>query len=143
MAESLNLRCKAYILTVHKGHSPDYPFFFKRDGSKYTVNNIEKHFREMLWFAGIPYRGQKNGPRVHDIRHTFICHRLNTWAHEKADLMTLLPILSKYVGHTGVPSTQWYLKLTAEAFPDVLEAMEQLTGQVFPTIGGVDYEKNW
>lgn len=57
--------------------------------------------------------------------------------------MTLLPILSKYVGHTGVPSTQWYLKLTAEAFPDVLEAMEQLTGQVFPTIGGVDYEKNW
>lgn len=84
--------------------------------------------------------GKKNGPRVHDIRHTFICHRLNTWACEKADLMTLLPILSKYVGHTGVPSTQWYLKLTAEAFPDVLEAMEQLTGQVFPVVGGVDYE---
>lgn len=140
MAESLNLRCKAYISAVHKGHSPDYPFFFKRDGSKYTVGNIEKHFREMLWFAGIPYRGQKNGPRVHDIRHTFICHRLNTWAREKADLMILLPILSKYVGHTGVPSTQWYLKLTAEAFPDVLEAMEQLTGQVFPVVGGVDYE---
>ena len=140
MAESLNLRCKAYILTAHKGHSPDYPFFFKRDGSKYTVNNIEKHFREMLWFAGIPYRGQKNGPRIHDIRHTFICHRLNTWAHEKADLMTLLPIHSKYVGHTGVPSTKWYLKLTAEALTEVHEAMEKLTGQVFPTIGGVDYE---
>lgn len=62
--------------------------------------------------------------RMHCFRHPFICHRLNTWAHEKADLMTLLPILSKYVGHTGVPSTQWYFKLTAEAFPDVLEAME-------------------
>lgn len=142
MAESLNQRCKTYILTAHKGHCPDYPFFFKRDGSKYTVSNIEKHFREMLWFAGIPYRGQKYGPRVHDVRHTFICHRLNAWAHEKADLMTLLPVLSKYVGHTGVPSTQWYLKLTAEAFPDVLEAMEQLTGQVFPTVGGVEYEQD-
>lgn len=140
MAESLNSRCKAYISAVHAGHDPDHPFFFKRDGSKYTVDNIEKHFRDILWFAGIPYLGRKNGPRLHDIRHTFICHRLNAWAHEKADLMTLLPILSKYVGHTGVPSTQWYLKLTAEAFPDVLEAMEQLTGQVFPVVGGIDYE---
>lgn len=140
MSESLNRRCKEYILAVHENHNPDHPFFFKRDGSQYTIHNIEKHFREMLWFAGIPYRGQKNGPRVHDIRHTFICHRLNTWAKEKVDLMTLLPILSKYVGHTSVPSTQWYLKLTAEAFPDVLEVMEQLTGQVFPVVGGVDYE---
>lgn len=141
MAETLNLRCKNYIETVHQDHAPDHPFFFKKDGSKYTVSGIEKHFREMLWFAGIPYRGQKNGPRVHDIRHTFICHRLNAWAQEKADLMTLIPILSKYVGHTGAPSTQWYLKLTAEAFPDVMEAMEQLTGTVFPTIGGLDYEQ--
>ena len=55
--------------------------------------------------------------------------------------MTFIPILSKYVGHTGAPSTQWYLKLTAEAFPDVMEAMEQLTGTVFPTIGGLVYEQ--
>ncbi len=140
MSESLNLRCKTYIEAVHKEHDPEFPFFFKKDGSGYTVSNIEKHFREMLWFAGIPYRGQKIGPRVHDVRHTFICHRLNIWAHEKRDLMTMLPILSHYVGHACMSSTQWYLKLTAEAFPDVLEAMEQLTGRIFPTVGGVSYE---
>lgn len=140
MAATLNQRCKDFILTAHNGHASNHPFFFKRDGSPYTVSNIEKHFREVLWFAGIPYRGQKHGPRVHDIRHTFVCHRLNTWAKEKADLMVLLPVLSKYIGHTGVPSTQWYLKLTAEAFPDVLEAMEELTGQVFPEVGGIEYE---
>ena len=53
----------------------------------------------------------------------------------------MLPILSKYVGHTGVASTQYYLKLTAEAFPDVLDKMNELTGLVFPEVGGELYEE--
>lgn len=50
--------------------------------------------------------------------------------------MVMLPILSKYLGHTGVLSTQWYLRLTAEAYPEVTEKMNSLTGCVFPEIGG-------
>lgn len=53
----------------------------------------------------------------------------------------MLPILSKYVGHTGLASTEYYLKLTAEAFPDVLDKVESLTGQVFPEVGGIIYEE--
>lgn len=53
----------------------------------------------------------------------------------------MLPILSKYIGHTGIASTQYYLKLTAEVFPDVLKQMEELTGYVFPEIGGILYEE--
>ena len=62
-------------------------------------------------------------------------------AKEGVDLTAMLPILSKYVGHTGIASTQYYLKLTAEAFPDVLEQMDELTGHVFPEVGGVVYEE--
>lgn len=40
-----------------------------------------------------------------------------------------------------IASTQYYLKLTAEAFPDVLEQMDELTGHVFPEVGGVVYEE--
>ena len=50
--------------------------------------------------------------------------------------MIMLPILSKYLGRKGVLSTQWYLRLTAEAFPDVTEKMNLLTASVFPEIGG-------
>lgn len=53
----------------------------------------------------------------------------------------MLPVLSKYVGHTGIASTEYYLKLTAEAFPDVLERMDKLTGYVFPEVGGTLYEE--
>lgn len=141
MANSLFIKCQAYAYKVHVKHDKDFPFFFKKDGTCYCVSNIERHFREQLWLAGIPYLGKELGPRVHDLRHTFICHRLNQWAEENADLTTMLPILSKYVGHTGIASTQYYLKLTAEAFPHVLKQMEELTGHVFPEIGGILYEE--
>lgn len=141
MADSLFIRCRSYANQVHSKHDSSFPFFSKKDGSSYCVSNIEKDFREQLWLAGIPYLGKELGPRVHDLRHTFICHRLNQWAEEGADLTTMLPILSKYVGHTGIASTQYYLKLTAEVFPDVLKQMEELTGYVFPEIGGILYEE--
>ena len=137
MAATLAARCRTYTESVHNDHEEDFPFFFKKDGTGYCVSNIERHFREQLWLAGIPYLGKELGPRVHDLRHTFICHRLNQWAKEGVDLTAMLPILSKYVGHTGIASTQYYLKLTAEAFPDVLEQMDELTGHVFPEVGGV------
>ena len=140
MADSLFTRCRAYANEIHVNHDPNFPFFFKKDGSGYCVSNIEKHFREQLWLAGIPYLGKELGPRVHDLRHTFICHRLNQWAKDDVDLTAMLPILSKYVGHTGIASTQYYLKLTAEAFPDVLDRMDELTGYVFPEVGGDLYE---
>lgn len=141
MAATLAARCRTYTESFHSDHEEDFPFFFKKDGTGYCVSNIERHFREQLWLAGIPYLGKELGPRVHDLRHTFICHRLNQWAKEGVDLTAMLPILSKYVGHTGIASTQYYLKLTAEAFPDVLEQMDELTGHVFPEVGGVVYEE--
>lgn len=136
MSPSLTARCAAFISETHTGHLPYSPFFFKKDGSYYTVSNIEKHFRDLLWITGIPYRGQKIGPRLHDIRHTFVCHRLNQWAMEGADLMALLPVLSKYIGHANMATTQWYLRLTAEAYPDVTAKVDALTGHVFPEVGG-------
>lgn len=140
MADSLAEKCRIYAKTVHTDHAKDIPFFFKKDKTSYSVSNVEKHFREQLWLAGIPYHGKELGPRVHDLRHTFICHRLNQWAEEDVDLTAMLPVLSKYVGHTGIASTQYYLKLTSEAFPDVQKRMDELTGYVFPEVGGELYE---
>ncbi len=141
MSSTLTARCQEYYDLCLKDKTKTYPFLAKKDGTFYSVSNIEVHFREQLWLAGIPYHGREIGPRVHDLRHTFICHRLNEWASEGTDLMVMLPILSKYVGHSGVASTQYYLKLTAEAFPDVLNKMEGLTGYVFPEVGGDLHEE--
>jgi integrase len=138
MSGSLARRCSVYMDETHEGHDGTHMFFYGRDGKPYCVSNMEKHFRSLLWDIGIPYCGKNLGPRLHDIRHTFVCHRLNDWARESVDLMAGLPVLSKYLGHENVAGTQWYLKLTAEAYPDITEKMNALTGHVLPEVGG-DY----
>jgi integrase len=136
MDATLAEHCKRYIDAVHAGHEPKHLLVFSRDGKSYGVSNIEKHFRALLWEIDIPYCGKDLGPRVHDLRHTFICHRLKEWAEDGTDLMNALPILSKYVGHENISGTEWYLKLTVEAFPAITGAMNELTGYVFPQVGG-------
>jgi len=136
MCESLTQHCSAFVNNLHGNHSKETPLFSSRDDRVYCVSNIEKHFRELLWNIDIPYCGKTLGPRLHDIRHTFVCHRLRQWVHDEVDLMTMLPVLSKYLGHENVAGTQWYLKLTAEAYPDITAKMEAFTGYVFPEAGG-------
>ena len=136
MSESLTRYCSAFIKEVHYKHDKNHMFFCSRDGKPYCVSNIAKHFNSLLWDIGIPYCGRELGPRLHDIRHSFVCHRLNNWVRAGVDLMAMLPVLSKYLGHENVGGTQWYLKLTAEAYPDITEKMNEISGYVFPEVGG-------
>jgi len=138
MSESLARYCSDFIAETHNRHDKRHMLFYSRDGKPYCVSNIEKHFHSLLWAVGIPYCGRELGPRLHDIRHTFVCHRLNDWVKSGVDLMVGLPVLSKYLGHENVGGTQWYLKLTAEAYPNITEKMNALAGYVFPEVGG-DY----
>ncbi len=80
---------------------------------------------------GIPYLGVNAGPRVHDIRHTFMCHNIRKWAEEGIPIYSKLPVLSKYVGHTSVSATQWYLRLTAENYPHIREVCERKLGGMY------------
>lgn len=136
MSDSLTAYCKQFVAQAHQNHAEDFPFIFTMHNEHYCISAIERHFRDLLWSTGISYGGKLTGPRIHDLRHTFACHQLHKWASESVNLMVMLPILSKYLGHTGVLSTQWYLRLTAEAFPDVTEKMNALTSCVFPDVGG-------
>ena len=47
--------------------------------------------------------------RIHDLRHTFICRRIQRWQAEGADIDNAIAALSTYVGHTKVSDTYWYL----------------------------------
>lgn len=86
-----------------------------------------------LYHAGISHGGKGHGPRIHDIRHTFAVHCLQRWVDENIDLETVLPYLSTYMGHVGIQSTQEYLHLTSELFPQITRAFEG-SFNVFPKL---------
>jgi integrase len=54
-------------------------------------------------------RGAHNGPRIHDLRHTFIVRRVLLWQAQGLDVDQQMLALSTYVGHAMVTNTYWYL----------------------------------
>ena len=137
MSPSLIKRCAAYAQIVLAEKGSDAYFLFRMANQPYSRSGIERHSAGSCG-TPIPYLGKDRGPSVHDLRHTFVCHRLNQWAADGADLNAVLPVLSKYLGHTSVSATGWYLRLTAEAYPDVIQAMEHFSADVFPNVWEVN-----
>jgi integrase len=76
-----------------------------------TVQSAFKRLRDKLrWHS----RGGHPAPRIHDLRFTFICRRLERWYAEGADIDRVILSLYTYVGHVNVTSTYWYLTATPE-----------------------------
>jgi integrase len=47
--------------------------------------------------------------RIQDLRHTFVCRRVQLWHDRGADIDNAMAALSTYVGHAKVSDTYWYL----------------------------------
>jgi hypothetical protein len=45
-----------------------------------------------------------------------------------------LPILSTYLGHKGVESTEKYLRLTKQYFVDILRFSHEAAEKIFPEV---------
>jgi integrase/recombinase XerD len=98
-------------------------FLATRTGHALSYERAGKIFRRMRNLAGL-HRGKdaRYAPRIHDMRHSFAVHRLESWYREGADVQRLLPQLSTYLGHVGVAETQRYLTMT----PDLLKEANRL-----------------
>jgi len=123
-------RVAGHPRTVHSG---DW-FFPGRAGQPLTLGNVEKNFRRFLWQARISHGGRGHGPRVHDLRHTFVVNNLRSWFARGEDVGALLPVLQTYLGHASIADTAYYLRLTAESYPDITARIQQVLGDVVPPL---------
>ncbi len=96
-------------------YDPDAPFFCFQDGRMLSKSAVGSAFRRLRIVAGIERRdGARYQPRLQDLRHTGVTHRLVAWYRNGTDVQRLLPQLSTYLGHVDLSSTQRYLTLTPE-----------------------------
>lgn len=139
MGNSLEKRCREYSNAVHLRSKPEEYYFPTLDGKPMTIGNVYKNFRKFLWKAGISHHGRGYGPRVHDFRHSFCVHRLKKWSLDGKDLMVYLSILKTYLGHDSFKETSYYLRLTADVFPDITLKLESSFPDLIPGLeGGVN-----
>lgn len=113
-------------------------FFVKRNGERLSSNTVYRKFRRILFHAGISHGGKGNGPRLHDLRHSFSVHSLAGMADRGMDLYYCLPLLSQYLGHKSLSATDTYVRLTAQMYPSLLNEVNRICEFVFPQISGGD-----
>jgi integrase len=93
----------------HAPRSLQSHFFVSSSGAglvNRTVHGVFERLRaDLRWTA----RGAHAAPRIHDLRHTFICRRVQLWHQQGADIDHAMVMLSTYVGHAKVSDTYWYL----------------------------------
>jgi site-specific recombinase XerD len=114
-------------------------FFPNPKGECYSQRTVYDKFRAILWQAGISHQGKGKGPRVHDFRHTFAVRALAQIVEKDKDIYTSLTGLMVYLGHSKISSTEYYLRLTAEVFPDFLKRADGVSAYAIPEV--VSYEE--
>lgn len=113
-----NIRDDGYIFTSSRG-------------DRYSKDRIYTVHRIILERAGIPFLGEKKGPRIHDWRHTFAVSAFRQMADSAMDMYTSLPILSAYLGHENIYATEKYLRLTMALYPYIEEKWHDQMETVF------------
>ena len=77
---------------------------------KRTIHHTFASLRRRLgWVA----RGAHPHPRIHDLRHTFICRALLR-GQQDGQIDHVVDAISTYVGHAKVTDTYWYISATPE-----------------------------
>jgi integrase len=84
--------------------NPDSPLFWSpQRNCGYTVGGMRVVLTDVLRRAGVkPTRGAV-GPRIHDLRHTMVGHRMRDWYKLGINPQSRLPYLATYLGHARWP----------------------------------------
>lgn len=75
---------------------------------------VHRVFNELRDRLGWVNRGAHDGPRIHDLRHSFAVRRLMLWHAQGIDVDQAMLSLSTYLGHAKVSNTYWYLTAVPE-----------------------------
>jgi site-specific recombinase XerD len=111
----------------------DAPFLVNEWRRQCSYGTVIAAFLSIARRADVRGAPGQRGPRLHDLRHTFAVHRLLAWYRDGGDVQARLPLLSTYMGHVCLVSTQVYLSITGELLH---EAAQRFHAPVLAEIEG-------
>ena len=100
--------------------------FVSNRGNRLDSAEIHRTFYRLSRQIGLRGESDRQGPRLHDMRHVFATRTLVDWFQSGQDPACRLPILSAYLGHAHVADTQWYLSASPELMRASMRRVEQL-----------------
>ncbi len=107
-------------------------FFIKANGAECNGKTVTHWFRIILEKCHIPYIGNHQGPRIHDLRHTFAVHSFEQMSRNGIDFYTSQPIISAMLGHKRLQGTERYIRLTTEMYPELVNQYSDNSAAIYP-----------
>jgi integrase len=109
-------------------------FFICGRGQALPYSTVRSVFRRLCDSLQIKGDGRRVGrrrrrPRLHDLRHTFACRRVEECYDAGAELGHSVSALSVYLGHAKVSDTYWYLTATPRLMARAAQRFESFAGR--------------
>jgi integrase/recombinase XerD len=125
LAPGVMAALKRYLSLREQAGAPMYPdsplFWSPQRNRGYTVGGMRLVLTDVLRRAGVkPARGAV-GPRIHDLRHSMVGHRMRDWYKSGINPQSRLAYLATYLGHKDIRSTLVYLNITPELLHEASE----------------------
>lgn len=105
---------------------PDSGLFWHDQGDRrYSSQTIAGNLVGVLRCAGIKPAKGKTGPRIHDLRHSFVVNRILEWYRAGVNPQDKLPFLATYLGHRDINSTLVYITVTQDLLQQASERFRE------------------
>lgn len=128
ISEELVLYLSIYNKMI-SGRLPSRKYFFPTSNNQHYSVNILTHYFHIIWHIAFPdWEGKL--PRVYDFRHHFAWSNINDWTRNKLDVNTMLPYLSRYMGHTYIKHTLYYFHFVPDFYGDYKEITKKLNNRI-------------
>lgn len=122
MSDSMNNELRNYINSkIYFGTK----YLFSSKDKKYSYSKVRHNFDKVLDAMNIK-------ARIHDFRHTFAVNSLNQMIEKGYDIYTSLPLLSTYMGHKNITSTEYYLRFIEKYYDDVTNSVNNYYDSIYP-----------
>jgi integrase len=112
---------------------PERTYFFPvKKESCYSNSSISYNFNKIWCLANLKKEPNKR-IRAYDMRHHFAFANINRWTEEGINVNAMLPYLMRYMGHSSLDSTLYYVHLVPEFFSTLnnkTKALEDLLPEV-------------
>lgn len=115
-------------------------FFYNKSNDEYIFkihgNSAAEYFKKVLKLSNIKITDK--GPRLHDLRHTYVIHNIDKVIKENKDINQILPIIMTQLGHKSLSSIAYYFHINKDILGIVNETSEEKLGYLIPSIGKDD-----
>ncbi|MCL2400891.1 MAG: site-specific integrase [Defluviitaleaceae bacterium] len=123
-----------YAMKIRSVWSAHKFFLPKGEVDCYADGYLSTNFQK-IW-ASIANAHTDGRVRLYDMRHHFAFENINRWIREGKDVNAMVAYLSKYMGHSSIECTYYYIHLVPHFFKDYASVVKNLA-DVLPE---VEYE---